>query len=237
MALSGGRVALVVGDVVGHGVAASAVMGQLRAVLADRLDDSGDITTALAAVDRLARRLPAARAATVCMAVLDPGDGSLSYCTAGHPPPLVIPVDGPPRYLPPTGGGPLGTGSTFPLDKTTLHTGEVLLLYSDGILERPGREITVSTVELAQVAADTTAGRALHTGESSPVERARDPRGARPVEARLPSCPTVLDLGCGAGVPCTALLAEHGDVVGVDISTSQIELARKNPSSQRRSNG
>jgi SAM-dependent methyltransferase len=46
--------------------------------------------------------------------------------------------------------------------------------------------------------------------------------------ARLPSHPTVLDLGCGAGVPCTALLAERGDVTGVELSTSQIELARQN---------
>jgi len=53
----GGRVALVVGDVVGHGVAASAAMGQLRAVLQDRLDDTGDITAAMAAADRMARRV------------------------------------------------------------------------------------------------------------------------------------------------------------------------------------
>lgn len=44
---------------------------------------------------------------------------------------------------------------------------------------------------------------------------------------RLPHHPTVLDLGCGAGVPCTARLAEVGDVVGVDVSASQLELARK----------
>jgi SAM-dependent methyltransferase len=46
--------------------------------------------------------------------------------------------------------------------------------------------------------------------------------------ARLPARPAVLDLGCGAGVPCTALLAERGDVVGIDLSTAQLELARQN---------
>lgn len=45
--------------------------------------------------------------------------------------------------------------------------------------------------------------------------------------ARLPARPTVVDLGCGAGVPCTELLARRGDVVGVDMSGRQIELARK----------
>jgi SAM-dependent methyltransferase len=45
--------------------------------------------------------------------------------------------------------------------------------------------------------------------------------------AQLPAHPVVLDLGCGAGVPCTALLAGRGDVVGVDLSASQLELARR----------
>lgn len=45
---------------------------------------------------------------------------------------------------------------------------------------------------------------------------------------RLPARPAVLDLGCGAGVPCTALLAERGDVTGVDLSGSQLDLARQN---------
>jgi SAM-dependent methyltransferase len=45
--------------------------------------------------------------------------------------------------------------------------------------------------------------------------------------ARLPVRPKVLDLGCGAGIPCTALLAARGDVIGVDLSASQIEMASK----------
>ncbi|MET0415093.1 MAG: SpoIIE family protein phosphatase, partial [Actinoplanes sp.] len=80
-----GRVALIVGDVVGHGVTASGVMGQLRAVLQDRLDDGAELGEALRAADRFAARVPAAHAATVCVAVLDPVSGELAYCTAGHP--------------------------------------------------------------------------------------------------------------------------------------------------------
>ena len=166
-----GRVALVVGDVVGHGVTASAVMGQLRAVLQDRLEAGAEIVDALAAVDRFARRVPAAHAATVCVAVLDPGDGSLAYCTAGHPSPLIITAGGATRYLPGTGGMPLATTGHFPVAADRLGVGDLLLLYSDGILERPDRSVPASAAELARVAADAAAGRALHEPDATPAER------------------------------------------------------------------
>jgi serine phosphatase RsbU (regulator of sigma subunit)/anti-sigma regulatory factor (Ser/Thr protein kinase)/anti-anti-sigma regulatory factor len=166
-----GRVALIVGDVVGHGVSASGAMGQLRAVLQDRLDDGAGILQALGAVDRLATRVPAARAATVCLAVLDPVTGRLAYSTAGHPPPLVVTAAGETRYLPVTGGAPLGTGGSFPVRTARLDDGDLLLLYSDGILERPGRSHAASAAELAQAAADSAAGRALHDPAAGPAER------------------------------------------------------------------
>jgi serine phosphatase RsbU (regulator of sigma subunit)/anti-sigma regulatory factor (Ser/Thr protein kinase)/anti-anti-sigma regulatory factor len=167
-----GAVALVVGDVVGHGVTASGVMGQLRAVLQDRLYGGATLPEALGAIDRLAGRLPAAHATTVCLAVLRPADGILTYCTAGHPPPLIVSADGTTSYLPVTGGGPLGTGSALPVRTARLNVGDLLLLYSDGIIERPGRTVTESTDELARVAADAVAGRALHAPDASPAERA-----------------------------------------------------------------
>ncbi|MDN5751440.1 MAG: SpoIIE family protein phosphatase, partial [Pseudonocardia sp.] len=172
VALPDGRIGLVVGDVVGHGVAASAVMGQLRAIVAERLSAGAAIPDALGAVDAAAGRIRGARAATVCVAVLDPADGALSYCTAGHPPPLLLPAGGEPRYLPVTGAGPLGVGARFTVGADRLELGDVVLLYTDGIIERPGREVAASTVELAQVAADTVAGRAFQTAQTSPVERA-----------------------------------------------------------------
>ncbi|MGX6607497.1 PP2C family protein-serine/threonine phosphatase [Micromonosporaceae bacterium Da 78-11] len=166
-----GRVALIVGDVVGHGVTASGAMGQLRAVLQDRLDDGAGLVEALRAADRFARRLPAAHATTVCLALLDPATGELTYCTAGHPPPLLIGADGTTRYLPGTGGTPLATSGNFPLRTDRLAEGDLLLLYSDGILERPGR---TTPAELAQVAADSAAGRALHDPGATPAERVCD---------------------------------------------------------------
>ncbi|MCY1141614.1 SpoIIE family protein phosphatase [Actinoplanes sp. Pm04-4] len=169
--LPDGRVALVVGDVVGHGIAASAAMGQLRAVLQDRLDNSGDILTAVRAADRMARRTPAAHAATLCIVVLNLADGALTWCSAGHPPPLVVNADTA-RFLPSSGNAPLGTGAEYTVATDRLAAAEMVLLYSDGIIERPGREPAAATVELSQVAVDAVAGRGMDTGDLSAVERA-----------------------------------------------------------------
>ena len=156
---------------VGHGVTASGVMGQLRAVLQDRLDAGGDIAEALAAADRFARRLPAAHATTVCLAMLDPADGTLSLLHRRSP---AAPGDhrrGPDPLPARHRGTPLGTGGTFPVCGDRLDAGDMLLLYTDGILERPGRPSPGSARELAQVAADSAAGRALRDPDATPAER------------------------------------------------------------------
>ncbi|MFI5493903.1 SpoIIE family protein phosphatase [Actinoplanes sp. NPDC051859] len=166
-----GMVALVVGDVVGHGVTASGVMGQLRAVLHDRLDSGADVGEALAAADRFARRLPAAHATTVCLVLVDPSTGAVTYCTAGHPPPLLVTAAGETRFLASTGAAPLSTGARFPVRTDTLDPGDVLLLYSDGILERPSLTVPQSRAELAGTAARAAGGRALHAPGTTAAER------------------------------------------------------------------
>jgi serine phosphatase RsbU (regulator of sigma subunit)/anti-sigma regulatory factor (Ser/Thr protein kinase)/anti-anti-sigma regulatory factor len=174
LSLPDGRVALIVGDVVGHGVAASATMGQLRIVLHERLAATADVLAAIRAADAIAARIRGARAATVCVAALDTSAGVLEYCTAGHPPPLLLTPGGEARHLPGTGAGPLGVGGDFTdasLRLSRLDTGDLVLLYTDGILERPGRELAESTVELAQVAGDVAADRALHDAPTLPAER------------------------------------------------------------------
>jgi anti-anti-sigma factor len=155
--LDGGAVALVVGDVVGHGLSASAAMGQLRAVLAELLAAEDDLGQVLRRTDAFAARMPSLRAATLVLVVLDPAAGTLRYTTCGHPPPLVIGVDGKARYLEGTGTGPLGTGSPPVLASSTLAPGELVLLYSDGLIERPDRTIAEGMGELAVVAADAAA--------------------------------------------------------------------------------
>lgn len=175
MPLADGRVALVAGDVVGHGVAASASMGQLRVLLHEYLVISQDVLATLTALDAAASRVRGAHAATVCIVLIDPLTGDVEYGTAGHPPPLVLADSGEPRYLPHTGGRPIGVGgrpfTPEIIGRDRLAEGDVVLLYTDGILERPGRQPSQSTVELAQAAADIAAGRALRDLNRSVVER------------------------------------------------------------------
>lgn len=169
--LPGGAVALLVGDVAGHGVAAAAVMGQLRAVLRERMRAGARLADAVAALDRFAAETPGAAATTACVAVLDLGGDRLRYCTAGHPPPLLVRPDGTARHLPPTGTGPLGTGSFVAVAEDRLGPDDLLLLYSDGLVERPGRVPAAGAVELALVAGDVRAGRVSAMDRSAPAER------------------------------------------------------------------
>jgi serine phosphatase RsbU (regulator of sigma subunit)/anti-sigma regulatory factor (Ser/Thr protein kinase) len=170
--LSGGAVALVVGDVVGHGVVASAVMGQLRAVVNELLTAEPDLTTALARADAFAARHPALQAATVCVVVLDPATGQLRYASCGHPPPLLVAADGTARYLPGTGAGPLGTGPAPEVSAGMLVPEETVLLYSDGLIERPGRTLAEGMADLALVAGDAAANRILPLAVAgSPADR------------------------------------------------------------------
>ena len=186
--LDGGAVALVVGDVVGHGLSASAAMGQLRAVLAELLAAEDDLGRVLRRTDAFAARMPSLRAATLVLVVLDPAAGTLRYTTCGHPPPLVIGVDGKARYLEGTGTGPLGTGSPPVLASSALAPGELVLLYSDGLVERPHRTIAEGMGELAVVATDAAANRALADrpnkhgpNKHEPNEHGADPGAAERV--------------------------------------------------------
>ncbi len=165
LARADGTVAAVVGDVVGHGVAASAVMAQLRAVALERLDAGCGPAEVVSALDRFTRVVPAAGSATVCVLLLHPGTGAVEHCAAGHPPPLVVGAGGAggaARFLNPSGAPPLGErdgqrDGQRDVQRAVLEPGELVLLYTDGIVERPGVPATTGTVELAQVAAAAAA--------------------------------------------------------------------------------
>jgi anti-sigma regulatory factor (Ser/Thr protein kinase)/anti-anti-sigma regulatory factor len=179
--LADGSVALIVGDVVGNGVAASAAMGQLRAVLAELLAAEKEVSHALERADAFAARMPALRAATLALVVLDPATGSLRYTTCGHPPPLVIGTDGTTRYLAGTGTGPLGTGSAPVLAADRLASGELVLLYSDGLIERPDQTMAEGMAELAAVAADAAGAPEAQGAHESNGGHGADPAAAERV--------------------------------------------------------
>ena len=143
IALADGRILLVVGDVVGHGLEAAAVMGRLRAGLAALAARTSSPGRLLDELDGFARSPQGGDFATVAAAALDPTTGELTYASAGHPPLLVIEPWGAPRWLDEAGSVPL---CSFPVDgrpeaTTTLAPGSWLVLYSDGLLERRGEPI------------------------------------------------------------------------------------------------
>lgn len=167
----GGRLVLIVGDVVGHGVEAAAVMSQLRTALRMQLFDGRTITEALGALDRFREHVAGSKSSTLCVGSLDLSSGEFQYCTAGHPPPLVVSTDGTPRFLEPSGGGPLGSGTGFPVHTEVLNLGDAVLLYSDGLIERPGRPLAASTAEFADLAAKILAGGGLPLDTARPIDR------------------------------------------------------------------
>ncbi len=169
--LAGGVVALVVGDVVGHGVAAAAAMGQLRAVLNDRLAANPDLGDALAEADGYAARTPGLRSATLAVLALDAASGKFWYATCGHPPPLVLSVDGSARFLPTTRGGPLGTGAAPMLVPGLLGPDELVLLFTNGLLNRPGQAPGQTMAEVAAAAADAAVGHAPPACAHTPANR------------------------------------------------------------------
>lgn len=168
----GGKVVAVVGDVVGHGAAASAVMGQLRAMLTEFLLDGDDLPVVLSRLDRFASRNPGARAATVCLALLDPDDGSVRYVCAGHPPPLVAHPDGSTELLAAPVGVPLGVAGPPPRAETVfLETGDLLICYSDGLVERAGEPLSQSIAELATVTTTAVLQGAPSLAEATAADR------------------------------------------------------------------
>ncbi|TCO53572.1 SpoIIE family protein phosphatase [Actinocrispum wychmicini] len=140
--MPGRRLGLVVGDVVGNGTTASAVMGQLRAITTSRLSLGDELSEVMDALDAFASTAPDARGATVCVAVVDRNTGRLEYCTRGHPPPVVVSAGGDARVLPQPSLPPLAFGDgDFMAAEETLWPGETVVLYSNGMVERPSKTI------------------------------------------------------------------------------------------------
>jgi signal transduction histidine kinase/FixJ family two-component response regulator len=159
-----GQVAISVGDVVGHGLPAAIAMSRLRAgVAASTLTDS-DPGAVLATLDRYAATVPGARCATVSYAVFDDGsdpdtgDGiaRISYSCAGHPYPLLVTPDQPPVFLSDGRRPPVAAWDDPLTVNTAVHElppGSVILLYTDGLIERPGEGLDHGFTRLQGAAA------------------------------------------------------------------------------------
>lgn len=139
--LSSLRVALVVGDVVGHGLAASATMGRLRTAVQALADMDLPPDELLTHLDDLVLRLPSGpdgsgiAGATCLYAEYDPVAGRCRMASAGHPPPALVEPDGHSRYVDLEAGPPLGVGGMpFEVVDIALAPGSVLALYSDGLI-------------------------------------------------------------------------------------------------------
>ncbi len=140
--LGAGRTALVIGDVMGRGVRAAAVMGQLRAAVRAyaRLDlPPADL---LELLDGVVRDLSEDSIVTCVYAVHDPLDHSLTFASAGHLPPLLIDPTGAVHQLTEGSGPPLGADlPEFTEQRVALPRDAVLVLYTDGLVEQRGRDI------------------------------------------------------------------------------------------------
>ncbi|MFI5723799.1 ATP-binding SpoIIE family protein phosphatase [Streptomyces cyaneofuscatus] len=149
--LGAGRTALVIGDVMGRGVRAAAVMGQLRTAVRAyaRLDLPPHEVIQL--LDGLASEIDATQIATCVYAVHDPNEGHLVYASAGHLPMLVRDEDGTvSRAADPT-GPPLGTGGWIHTSGTiALPPGSTAVLYTDGLVERRSEDIDEGVASLAR---------------------------------------------------------------------------------------
>jgi len=152
--LGSGLVGLAMGDVVSRGLRAAAVMGQLRMALRAYGIEGDRPATVLTRLDRLARGMEQREMATLAYAVLDSSTRELTYALAGHPPPLVIPANGDPHYLPAPRTAPIGAVLTprYQDSHVTLETGDTILLYTDGLVERRDRTIEEGMDALAHEA-------------------------------------------------------------------------------------
>ncbi|TWE21619.1 SpoIIE family protein phosphatase [Kitasatospora atroaurantiaca] len=168
--LPDGTLALAIGDIAGHDLTAATAMGQLRSMLRALAYNSNRPATPadiLAQLDRAAEGLDVAPFVTIVLVhlVLRADGWHAVWANAGHPPPLLIPADGPARYL-------AGRRADLPLcvdpdtgrsvHRRTFGAGDTLLLYTDGLVETPEAGLTEG---LDRLAATATAARHLPVEE------------------------------------------------------------------------
>ncbi len=148
--LGHGELGIAIGDVVGHGLDAASLMGQLRTALHAYALEGHSPGRTLELVDRFARSLGESAMATAAYVVVNAATGALKLASAGHLPPVLVPASGQPRLVDVTPAPPLGAFEHARCQEaqTQLGQGETLLLYTDGLIERPRVPLSTSLDEL-----------------------------------------------------------------------------------------
>ncbi|WP_232341740.1 SpoIIE family protein phosphatase [Mycobacterium kansasii] len=184
-----GTIGISVGDVVGHGLPAAIVMSRLRAAVAASALTSAEPSDVLAALDKYAATIAGARGATVAYAVIDArpdtgpgaGGGAMRYICAGHPYPLLVSADGRSAYLQSGRRPPVATYGENSAEVTghaELPAGSLILLYTDGLIERAGETLDQGFARL-QTAAAACAGLPVDAVCAELLHRMRPPDGYR----------------------------------------------------------
>ncbi|MEV4332291.1 SpoIIE family protein phosphatase [Streptomyces sp. NPDC049597] len=218
--LPGSRVALVVGDVMGHSMKSAAIMGQLRTTAQTLAGLDLPPQEVLHHLDEQAQRLGADRMATCLYAVYDPVSHRITIANAGHPPPILLHLGGRAEVLRVPPGAPIGVGGVdFEAVELDAPAGATLLLYTDGLVESRLRDVWTGIEQLRERLADT----AQLTG----------PDHSPPLEAL---CDDVLDmLGPGDRDDDIALLAARFDgIAPSDVAYWFLEPEDAAPSRARR---
>ncbi|WP_330358814.1 PP2C family protein-serine/threonine phosphatase [Streptomyces chartreusis] len=150
--LPGDRIAVAVGDVVGHGLEAAGVMGQLRSALSAAARVADGPARALEALGLYARHVAGAESTTVVKVYIDWDTHILTYSSAGHPPPVLLHPYGTVTLLDRATDPPLGARPEHvprPEASTAFTEGATLVLYTDGLIERRDEDIDVGLARLA----------------------------------------------------------------------------------------
>ncbi|MFF7411743.1 PP2C family protein-serine/threonine phosphatase [Streptomyces lydicus] len=150
--LPGDRMAVAVGDVVGHGLDAACVMGQLRSALSAATQVADGPARALEVLGIYARSVEGAESTTAAQAIIDWTTHTIAYSSAGHPPPALLHPDGTVELLDGATDPPLGARPEHvdrPEARVSFTDDAVLVLYTDGLIERRREDIDVGLARLA----------------------------------------------------------------------------------------
>jgi anti-sigma regulatory factor (Ser/Thr protein kinase) len=150
--LPDGRLALVIGDVVGHGVRAATVMGQVRAAVRVLTVREGEPVAVLGGLDDFVASVGEECFVTMLLALVDPVSRTVQLACAGHLPPLLcrnVPGSAESAPVAVTPGAPVGLGGERTAMEFALDVDDVLVLYTDGLVEVPGEDLEAAIEALA----------------------------------------------------------------------------------------